>query len=320
MKTLVFGAGPLGSVYAHLLHQAGVDVTLLARGERYDWLQRNGLALRNEMTGEEASSRVKLVERADRGDSYDLVIVLVRRNKLGPVFDTLAGGAFADCILFMGNNVRGFGEYAAHIPEEKLLFGFPGIGGGIRNHVLHYADRDKPRGKRRPVTIGAIGDRGAARTQAVKTLFEAAALPVDVTRDIDGWLKYHVALVGPLVGALYLHGCDNYRAAKDVPTRRALVRAAKEGGRVLAELGYKKRQPFQFNLFYWLPEWMSCMAVGQLLESRFAEVAFAMHAESARDEMMELAHDFRQLVAATTVDTPNLDAMTAHIFAEGQPP
>ena len=32
MRTLVFGAGNLGSVYAHLLYKAGRDVTLLARG------------------------------------------------------------------------------------------------------------------------------------------------------------------------------------------------------------------------------------------------------------------------------------------------
>jgi ketopantoate reductase len=33
MKTLVFGAGPLGSLYACILHKAGNDVTILARGE-----------------------------------------------------------------------------------------------------------------------------------------------------------------------------------------------------------------------------------------------------------------------------------------------
>jgi 2-dehydropantoate 2-reductase len=42
MKTLFFGAGPVGSVYAYPLHQAGGDVTVLARGERHDWLKENG--------------------------------------------------------------------------------------------------------------------------------------------------------------------------------------------------------------------------------------------------------------------------------------
>lgn len=45
MRTLVFGAGPLGCLYTYLLTQAGKDVTLLARGQRYDWIKANGLVL-----------------------------------------------------------------------------------------------------------------------------------------------------------------------------------------------------------------------------------------------------------------------------------
>ncbi|MCP5038059.1 MAG: ketopantoate reductase family protein, partial [Rhodobacteraceae bacterium] len=47
MKILFFGAGPIGSVYAHLLHDAGGDVAVLARGDRHDWLKENGLVLKN---------------------------------------------------------------------------------------------------------------------------------------------------------------------------------------------------------------------------------------------------------------------------------
>jgi ketopantoate reductase len=39
MKTLFFGAGPLGLFYAHLLHDAGKDVTILARGTKYDLIR-----------------------------------------------------------------------------------------------------------------------------------------------------------------------------------------------------------------------------------------------------------------------------------------
>ena len=66
MKTLFFGAGPLGTVYAHLLHEAGGDVTMLARGERHDWIKENGLVLQNEITGEEGSSRVNVVDELVR--------------------------------------------------------------------------------------------------------------------------------------------------------------------------------------------------------------------------------------------------------------
>ena len=297
MRILFFGSGPLGSVYAHLLHEKGRDVTVLARGERHDWLEQNGLVLMNELTGQESSSRVKVVNELKPEDEYDLVIVLIRKNKLLPVFEILAASAGVKNVLFMGNNALGFDEYLKHLPVEKVLFGFPGAGGGIREQVVHYADREKPKGRRRAVTVGEVDGRNRERTMAVKSLFESAGVPVDLTTDIDGWLKYHVALVSPLVGALYKHDCDNYRAAKDKETLRALVRAAKEGGRVLRALGFTRRQPFAFNLFYWLPEFINMMPVKGLLESKFAQVAYAMHAREARDEMEALAHEFQELTA-----------------------
>ena len=49
MRTLIIGAGPLGSLYTYLFHKSGKDVTLLARGEHYDFLEENGLNLVNDL-------------------------------------------------------------------------------------------------------------------------------------------------------------------------------------------------------------------------------------------------------------------------------
>lgn len=314
MRILFFGAGPLGSVYAHLLHENGEDVTVLDRGKRYDWVKKNGLVTINEMTGEKNTSRVNVANELKPEDEYDLVIVLIRKNKLPPVFKVLASRPGLKNILFMGNNALGFDEYLKHLPAEKLLFGFPGAGGGIQEQIVHYADREKPSTKRKAVTIGTIHGKNNEQAMAAKNLFESSGVPVDLTATIDGWLKYHVALVSPLVGALYKHDCDCNLAANDNETCRALVRAAKEGGDVLRALGYLKREPFQYNLFYWLPEFMNVMAVKGLLHSKFAEIAFAMHARAARDEFQDLAREFDQLVAKTSLDTPNIDNLKSYIF------
>ncbi len=314
MKTLFFGAGPVGSVYAHRLHQAGVDVTVLARGERHDWLKENGLVLRDGLTGQQDSSRVKVVSELKPDDEYDLVVVAIRKNKLRPVFEILAASPGIKNVLFMGNNALGFDEYTKHLPVEKLLMGFPGVGGGIREQVVHFADRERPKGKRRAITIGEIDGQSKERTVAIKSLFETAGVPVDVTMEIDGWLKYHVALIIPLAGALYKHDCDNYQTAKDKETLRTSVRAAKEGGRVVKALGFSKGQPFQLTLFYWLPEIVSMRGVRALLESKFAEVAFAMHARAARDEVEDLAREFQQLIAMSSVETPNIDTLRDFII------
>ncbi len=309
MRVLFFGAGPLGSLYAHRLCKSGVDVTVLSRGERYDWLSKNGLVLVNEMTAEQESSTVRIESTLRPDDAYDLVVVLIRKNKLLPVIEVLAATPSLKNILFMGNNALGFDAYLGELPAQKLLFGFPGAGGGIREQVVHYADREQPKGRQRSVTIGELDGATKERTLMVKSLFESAGVPVYLSTDIDGWLKYHVALISPLVGALYKHNCDNRLAARDNETLQVLVRAVKEGARVLRALGFRRHQHLQFTLFKWLPEFLSRMGVKSLLQSRFAEVAFAMHAEAARDEMRLLASEFEELAARTSVSTSNIDAL-----------
>lgn len=313
MRILFFGAGPLGTLYAHRLIEAGKDVTILARGERRDWLETNGAVLKDEIIGTVEKSTISVVNELRCDDDYDLVIVLVRKNKLTPVLQLLATSDNLKNILFMGNNALGFDSYLETLPKEKVLFGFPGAGGGLHDQIVHYADREKPGGKRKPITIGELDGVTRDRTLAIKSLFESSDIPVDVTSDIDGWLKYHVALVSPLVNALYKHDCNNYDLAKDKTTMRTMIRAAREGGRVLGALGHTKRQPFRYNLFYWLPDMLNVMAIRGLLNSKFAEVAFAEHAKAGRDEFGELAADFHRLVERASVATPNIDLLREYI-------
>ena len=121
MKVLFFGAGPLGTLYAQLFHEGGVDVTVLARGERYRWLKKNGLVLVNRITGEEGAARTKVIDALDDTEEYDLAIVLVRKNNVAAVCEALARCSGISSVLFMGNNATGFEQYLSFFPREKLL-------------------------------------------------------------------------------------------------------------------------------------------------------------------------------------------------------
>ncbi len=65
------------------------------------------------------------------------------------------------------------------------------------------------------------------RTRQIKLLFESSEVPVEVVKDIDGWLKYHAALVIPIGCILYKHDCDNYALAKDEDSNRLFIRACR---------------------------------------------------------------------------------------------
>lgn len=309
MKTLIFGAGPLGSLYAHLLHKAGKDVAILARGNRYDFIKENGIVLVNEFTVEKEVSKVTVVDKLAEEDVYDLIVVLIRKNMLLPVFQVLSLNKKVSNILFMGNNVLGFNEYLEYLPKEKVLIGFPGAGGGRKEQIVHYIDSEKSGGNRMPIRIGEMDGEVKDRTRQIKSLFESSGIPVEVVKDIDGWLKYHAALVLPIAGILYKHDCDNYALAKDEESIRLFIRACREGGEVLRELGYTKRQPFKFNLFYWMPEFITTKIFKGIFNSKYAEIAFGMHGKAALDEVKELVKEFKILIDKTSVKTPNIDKL-----------
>jgi 2-dehydropantoate 2-reductase len=312
MKTLIYGAGPLGSLYSYLLYKAGNDVTILARGEHYQFLKENGVVLINEFNTEKHSAKINVVEKLNENDSYELVIVLIRKNNIKDILPVLNKNKIITSILFMGNNTLGFDEYLKHLPKEKVLFGFPGGGGSKIDHIAHYIDSEKPKGKRLPITIGEIDGVLRERTKQIKHLFESANVPVNIVVNIDGWLKYHAAYIIPLAGGLLKSG-DNYKLAKDKNTIRTYIRAVKEGGQALKSLGYKNQFPLKINTFYWNPEWITINILKQAFNSKFAEVAMMMHVNSAKDEMIELGNEFRTLTNQTSIKTPNLDELISCI-------
>ena len=99
MRTLIIGAGPLGSLYTHLLQKSGKDVTLLARGKHFNFLRENGLQLVNEFTGERIIEKVHVIDRLHSEDEYDLVIVLLRKNSVLKLLPELGKHKYLQHIL-----------------------------------------------------------------------------------------------------------------------------------------------------------------------------------------------------------------------------
>ena len=87
MKTLIFGAGPIGRWLALKLKKADKDVTLLARGTSYENLEHHGVRFIDAPTGEHLSARVQLVK-----EQNDLALGLLdlAQYRLEPFFELAA--------------------------------------------------------------------------------------------------------------------------------------------------------------------------------------------------------------------------------------
>ena len=312
MKVLVYGSGPIGRWLALRLHEAGKDVTLLARNDTYRKLKQDGISLVDGFSYERQTAQAKIVDRLAPEDQYDLIIVAMRKSSRLEICPVLSQNKHLKNVLFLGNDISGFRNYCDHLPEEKILLGFPNAGGGWDGEDLIFVDAEKPGGKRDGLWIGELDGSIRSRTREIKRLFESAGLPVSLETDIEGWLKYHFAFIGPTTGLIIKNNGDLQAAGADKPGIRKYVLACREAGNVLRNVGFKKRQPPIFNIYYWLPLWLAPRIFGKLLTSRRAEVAFGLHAKTVGSELDELKAEFSTVQKKAGIKTPVLDEMLSY--------
>src|SRR5512137_1686736 len=113
MRILILGAGVLGSLYGSRCRAAGHTVVMLARGQRLSDLRSHGLMLEDAITGQRTFARIEVIERLAADDSYDLVIVPVRKTLLATVLPLLADSPMTPNVLFMVCSPSGPGEMVA---------------------------------------------------------------------------------------------------------------------------------------------------------------------------------------------------------------
>lgn len=186
MKIILIGAGRIGSTIAFRLAKAGHDITVVARGTRFE-------ALRSEaeiITVDGQHAPVKALAALDPATPYDLAIVTVPEHHLAPLLSMLSASQ-AHRILLMFNTFRGIETYRALFGAERFAFGFPNMTAYLEEQRLRYR-LDGPG----MVTTMSEPDLAA--------LFKDAGLPSEVEPDMDAFLRSHVALVVPLFLAALL--------------------------------------------------------------------------------------------------------------------
>ena len=309
MKILFYGAGVLGSLYAARCKEAGHDVSILARGRRLADLREHGIVLEDAATGTRTVTAVRVVASLGPDDAYDWIVALVRKNQLEEILPILAANHATPNVLLMVNNASGVAPLAEAVGRERTVLGFPGAGGTREGYIVRY---NIVSGLIQPTTLGELDGRKTLRLREIAAVFQAGGFPVALSADMDAWLKTHVAVVSPIANALYLAGGDNYRLARTRDGVVLLGRAIQEGFRVLRAL-HIPITPFKYRFLPLLPEPLMVAVLQRILATEWATTVLAHHANAARDEMQQLAEEFRALARASGVPTPALDRLYSYI-------
>jgi ketopantoate reductase len=312
MRVLVYGAGPLGSLFAARLQEGGNDVSILARGQRLSDLREHGIVLQDVGSEQRTVTRVNVVEALAPDDAYDLVLVIMRKNHALQILPILAGNQGTPNVLFLMNNGAGPKQLVDTLGKDRVLIGFPGAAGYREGHVIHHLN-----GTAEEPAVALLGEVDGSiipRTQRIADTFDSApGLQAEIRTDMDTWLKYHIALLMPALGPVfYMCGTDNYRVARTRDAVVLAVRGIQEGIRVLRAQGLPVT-PRKYAGFLWVPEPILVRLLQRILANPLIEVAMAKHAEAARDEVKHHADEFIALARSTGVPTPTIDHLYTYL-------
>jgi len=318
MKILVFGAGPLGSLLAARLYQGGHEVDLLARGKRLEDLKKHGVVLRRWPTEETESVKVPIVAAFSSEDTYDLVLVVMRKNSALKILPLLSRNKKVPTFLFLMNNAAGPDAFIDALGKDRVVMGFPGAAGYREGYIIVHINgtQDCPA----EIVMGEPDGGISTRLEKIAgELDKGYYVEAKIDPYMDAWSKYHVALLFPsLAPALYLCGNDHLRMSR---TRDALVlgwRGIKEGLGVLKRLGYPMR-PKYLTRFLFMPEPLAVYFFGKMINNPRMEVAMVKHAEVIRDEIQQLNTEFLDLVERSGMFTPTINFLIDQYNKKAQP-
>ncbi|WP_347260398.1 2-dehydropantoate 2-reductase N-terminal domain-containing protein [Rudaea sp.] len=179
MNIILIGAGRIGSAVAFCLAKAGHDMTVVARGARFDTLSREGAI----MTVDGQRMPVKVLETLDPSVPYDLAIVTVPEHQVASLLPALSV-CNASTILLMFNTFQGIEPYQAAIGIERFAFGFPNMTAFLVDQRLRFR-------------VDGPGMVTTLTHPALAALFKDAGMPSEVEHDMDAYLRSHVAFVVP---------------------------------------------------------------------------------------------------------------------------
>jgi 2-dehydropantoate 2-reductase len=306
MRVLIYGAGVIGSIFAGKLMHAGHDVTVLARGKRYDELKRNGLILKKANSSVPETTHPKIIDSLGTDDIYDYIMVVMQKPQVSGVLPALKENR-SENIVFVVNNPSGYDEWAGAIGKERIMLGFPAAGGERKDGVVNYFVMNGPLRLFQTTTFGEYGGRNTERLNSLVKAMGKAGISSVRSRDMDSWQKYHVALITAIANLLYRYGADNYEASRHYRDIHTCARAIQEGFSVLRSLGHRVT-PGKLKI-YLLPAFMVALVLKLVLKTGFSEITMAKHTRAAIDEIRCLQQEFDILIKKSRLITPNIDRL-----------
>ncbi|EEW97622.1 ketopantoate reductase PanE/ApbA [Dialister invisus DSM 15470] len=279
-RILIYGTGVIGSLYAALLSEMEMDVSVYARGNRLKSLQEQGLRYK---AGQEVkTAKVTVLSRLEANDRYDYIILAVRENQL---YNALAELKYntSPTIVTMVNSLDTYDKWETICGKGRILPAFPGAGGGFDGDIL---DAALTPSFIQPTTIGSTDGREKALAKA----FKKAGIPCQIVDDMHIWQICYLAMVVPIANAYY-ESEDPKHAGNDGTLMKITAARIRKNFEDISRMGLKLSPP-KMKLFTILPAGLAAVVLGFVFRSSFGDIFMYRHSMKAPDEMRQLHEQF----------------------------
>jgi 2-dehydropantoate 2-reductase len=296
-RILIIGAGVNGSAVAAGLFRGGVDVTVLARGKRFEELRADGIVIENPFNLKRTVTRVPVIEHLAPDDLYDYILVIVRKNQALDLLPLLAQNQSPN-IVFMGNNLTGPAEFVRLLGRERVMMGAV-FAAGKRDGSLIRALVIKSIAS----PFGEIDRTITPRLKQLADIFRQAGFKVKLSSNIVDTQRTHGVGVALIVALVMKHGDDIRKLARATDDLKLYVAARREGLRVMRTL-HHQIIPRSEEAMLSLPGFLQVVGMRMLLNSKMGEVGLQYHISQAPDEMRQLVMELKELVDQAGLPVP----------------
>lgn len=252
--------------------------------------------MRDDLKHESFQIDIDVTDKLNPEDEYDIILVIMQRQQITNILPILKYNQKVPTIIFVGNNMEGTVEYSKILNEDRILLGFGGVGGYRDDQLIITAYLDK-------ITfyVGELDGKISERLKTIEEVFTNSGIEVKTSENIDAWLKTHVSFISPLAMGSYAAKKRNTTLGKDIELLNLSIIGIRENIKALKEL-YIPILPEKFKMLSWIPKFIIKRKLQDLVNSDYGKIALSGHARAAKNEMMRITDNFRDLVKDVKTD------------------